>query len=102
MRRIYLATALSIAAFSTMAQTTATPPEGSDYQVLTVKSPINGQPVHLLSCANGTTDCAYKWNDLCATGKATNTDPTGAVGGDAPAYIRDKSGNPMRMFVCKQ
>lgn len=102
MRSIYLAVALSIAALGAVAQTAAVPPEDAGYRVLTVKSPINGQPVHLLSCLNGTTDCAYKWENLCATGKAANTDPTGVIGGGGPAYILDKAGNSMRMFVCKE
>lgn len=100
MYRVVFMFALSLVSIIAAAQTVATPPDGADYRVITVKSPVNGQPVHLLICNNGTTECSYKWNELCVQGQATNTDPMGGVG-EAPAYMRDKTGAPMRMFVCK-
>jgi len=92
---------LLLTLFSAAAQAqVATPPEGSEYKIVTIKSPIDGKPVHLLVCNNRTTNCDYKWEALCEAGKAQNTDPMGGIGG-SPAFIRDKDGTPMRMFVCK-
>jgi hypothetical protein len=47
------------------AQLPAKPPEGADYKVITIKSPRDGKPVHLLVCNNGTTQCTYNGNN-CA------------------------------------
>lgn len=101
MHRFALLIAFSLFPTAVISQTATTLVEGAEYRVLTVKSPVDGQPVHLLVCNNGTTECTYKWDELCAQGKAVNTDPMGGVGGDTPAFIRDKTGTPMRMFVCK-
>lgn len=91
---------LALSSASAQAQVAA-PPEGSEYKVVTIKSPIDGKPVHLLVCNNRTTACNYKWEQLCEVGKAQNTDPMGGIGG-SPAFMRDKDGAPMRMFVCKE
>lgn len=101
MRRLAVALVVALASGSVFSQSAAKPADSAEYKVLTVKSPVNGQPVNLLVCNNGSANCAYKWDELCESGKPENTDPMGGVGGDVPSYLRDRSGTPMRMFVCK-
>lgn len=95
-------TLFSILPLTANAQSVAKPPEGAEYQVITIKSPRDGSPVHLLVCNNGTTQCTYKWEQLCEAGKVQNTDPLGGIGGDVPAFIRNAEGVPMRMFICQK
>ena len=60
----------------------------------------SGNKVQVLICKNGTTNCNYKWDDLCEAGKAYNADPEGDED-QAPAYMRDSNNVPMRIFICK-
>jgi hypothetical protein len=96
------ATLFSMFPLTVGAQSAAKPAEGAEYKVITVKSPRDGKPVHLLICKNGTAQCSYKWDQLCESGKAQNTNPLGGIGGDVPAFIRNGEGTPMRMFVCQE
>jgi hypothetical protein len=82
------------------AQTAAEPAQGSEYKINKFISPATGQTIYFLRCNNGTTTCAYDWNNLCGNGKPFNADLLKGAGGKEPAFIRDKDGTPLRMFVC--
>lgn len=82
------------------AQTAAEPAQGSPYKINKFISPATGQLIYFLRCDNGTTTCAYDWNSLCENGRPLNADLLKGVGGREPAFIRDKDGTPLRMFVC--
>jgi hypothetical protein len=82
------------------AQTAAAPAQGSDYKINKFVSPATEQLIYFLRCNNGTMRCAYDWNSLCENATPLNADLLKGVGGKEPAFIRDKDGTPLRMFVC--
>lgn len=77
----------------------AKPSFGPDYETLAFEAAA-GQTVYGLRCKNGGTDCGYKWESLCAQGKAENADAAGQVQA-SPSYSHDAQGHPVRMYVCK-
>ena len=83
-----------------MAQTAVEPAPDADYRINRFVSPATGETIYFLRCDNGTTRCAYDWNRLCDGGRPLNADMLKGTGGKEPAFIRDKDGTPLRMFVC--
>lgn len=72
---------------------------GSEYDILSFVPQGSSNTVYMLRCKNGTTVCNYKWDEICVTGKATNTNPLGTPD-TAPGYMRDRENRPMRIFIC--
>jgi len=105
-RRFLLAAAFVIASVCmgsmhcAMAQTAVKPAPGANYRINRLVSPATGETIYFLRCDNGTTRCAYDWNRLCENGKPLNADLLKGAGGTEPAFIRDRDGTPLRMFVC--
>jgi hypothetical protein len=88
---------LAFIAFATTALVQAD--DDKDYIIKSYTSK-SGNKVNVLICKNGTTNCNYRWNDLCESGKAYNANPEGNED-EAPAYMRDSNNVPMRIFICK-
>lgn len=71
---------------------------GPDYETLAFE--LEGQTVYGVRCKKGGTECDYKWDSLCAEGKAANADSAGHVQTE-PSYSYDAEGRPVRMYVCR-
>jgi len=68
---------------------------GFTYSVLTAKAVQGDKQIHIISCNNGTLNCAYDWDNLCLKGKAFDTTPFGTIE-KTPSYS-----NGRRMFICQ-